>query len=61
MAIFHELDLVKFSEFFSVNFDELRHSPIYGGGARRAEGALAKAAQTVLPLIAKAAMKPGGL
>lgn len=25
MAIFHELDLVKFSELFSVNFDELRH------------------------------------
>ena len=24
MAIFHELDLVKFSELFSVNFDELR-------------------------------------
>ena len=30
MAIFHELDLVKFSEFFSVNFDELRQKSYVG-------------------------------
>ena len=28
MAIFREPDLVKFSELFSVNFDELRHKGV---------------------------------
>ena len=47
MAIFREPDLVKFSELFSVNFDELRHPSLEGRGTACGGGVPLEAPQAV--------------